>query len=87
MDWSLYYDTLTISLLLAVIGVSSIVHLYSVSYIEADPHNQRFFSYLSLFTAFMVMLVTGSSYAVIFVGIPLFAELPHVFPLKKYHFF
>lgn len=70
VSWSLLFDALTVSMLLAVLVVSSLVHLYSVSYMSSDPHVQRFFSYLSLFTGFMVLLVTGDSYLVMFVGTP-----------------
>lgn len=68
VSWSFLFDDLTVSILLAVLIVSSLVHLYSASYIEADPHIQRFMSYLSLFTAFMVMLVTGDNLFIMFVG-------------------
>lgn len=55
-------------MLLAVTIVSSLVHIYSISYMAEDPHVQRFFSYLSLFTFFMIVLVTGENYLVMFVG-------------------
>jgi len=68
VSWSFLFDDLTVSILIAVLVVSSLVHLYSISYINSDPHLQRFISYLSLFTAFIVLLVTGDSLLVIFVG-------------------
>ena len=49
VTWGFLFDSLTVSILLPVLVVSSLVHLYSVSYINEDPHNQRFFSYLSIF--------------------------------------
>jgi len=55
-------------MLLPVLIVSSLVHLYSISYMSHDPHNQRFFSYLSLFTFMMIILVTGNNYLLMFVG-------------------
>jgi NADH-ubiquinone oxidoreductase chain 5 len=55
-------------MLLAVVTVSSLVHLYSVNYMAGDPHNQRFFSYLSMFTFFMLILVAGDNYLVMFLG-------------------
>jgi NADH-ubiquinone oxidoreductase chain 5 len=55
-------------MLLPVLIVSSIVHMYSISYIAEDPHNQRFFSYLSIFTFFMLILVAGDNYLILFVG-------------------
>jgi NADH:ubiquinone oxidoreductase subunit 5 (subunit L)/multisubunit Na+/H+ antiporter MnhA subunit len=55
-------------MLIPVLIVSSLVHLYSINYMNGDPHLPRFMSYLSLFTAFMVLLVTGNSYLILFVG-------------------
>lgn len=68
VSWGFIFDSLTTSMLLAVIIVSSLVHIFSVDYISSDPHNQRFFSYLSLFTFFMVILCVADNYLVIFVG-------------------
>jgi NADH-ubiquinone oxidoreductase chain 5 len=62
------FDSLTVSMLLPVLVVSSMVHVYSISYMAADPHNQRFFSYLSMFTFFMLILVAGDNYLILFVG-------------------
>jgi NADH-ubiquinone oxidoreductase chain 5 len=62
------FDSLTVSMLLPVLIVSSMVHVYSISYMSADPHNQRFFSYLSMFTFFMLILVAGDNYLILFVG-------------------
>jgi NADH-ubiquinone oxidoreductase chain 5 len=66
--WSFKFDSLTVSMLLPVLIVSSLVHIYSISYMSHDPHNQRFFSYLSLFTFMMIILVTGNNYLLMFVG-------------------
>lgn len=55
-------------MLIPVLFISTLVHLFSVDYMSGDPHNQRFFSYLSLFTFFMLILVSGSNYLVMFVG-------------------
>lgn len=55
-------------MLLPVLVVSSLVHIFSVDYMSSDPHNQRFFSYLSMFTFFMLILVAGDNYLVMFVG-------------------
>jgi NADH-quinone oxidoreductase subunit L len=51
-----------------VCGVSSVVHVYSVEYMKTDPHQNRFMAYLSLFTAFMVFLVTSDNFVVMFFG-------------------
>ncbi len=66
--WSFQFDSLTISMLIPVLIISSLVHLYSIGYMANDPHNQRFFSYLSLFTFMMIILVTGNNYLLMFVG-------------------
>jgi NADH-ubiquinone oxidoreductase chain 5 len=66
--WSFQFDSLTVSMLIPVLIISSLVHIYSVSYMSHDPHIQRFFSYLSLFTFMMVILVTANNYLLMFVG-------------------
>jgi len=68
VSWGFNYDSLTVSMLLPVLIVSALVHIYSTNYMGEDPHNQRFFSYLSMFTFFMLMLVTGDNYLVMFIG-------------------
>jgi len=68
VNWGFLFDRLTVSILLPVLIVSSLVHLYSMSYIANDPHTQRFFCYLSIFTFFMLVLVTGDNYIILFVG-------------------
>jgi NADH-ubiquinone oxidoreductase chain 5 len=66
--WSFNFDSLTVSMLIPVLVVSSLVHVYSIGYMSHDPHNQRFFSYLSLFTFMMIILVTADNYLLMFVG-------------------
>lgn len=66
--WGFMYDSLTVSMLIPVLIVSSLVHIYSVGYMSHDPHIQRFFSYLSLFTFMMLILVTANNYLLMFVG-------------------
>ena len=66
--WSFQFDSLTVSMLIPVLIISSLVHIYSISYMGSDPHNQRFFSYLSLFTFMMIILVTANNYLLMFVG-------------------
>jgi hypothetical protein len=68
MAWNFQFDSLTVSMLIPVLIISSLVHFYSIGYMSHDPHNQRFFSYLSLFTFMMIILVTGNNYLVMFVG-------------------
>jgi NADH-quinone oxidoreductase subunit L len=66
--WTLRVDTLTAVMLVVVTGVSSLVHLYSVGYMADDEHTPRFFSYLSLFTFAMLMLVTANNLLQMFFG-------------------
>ena len=66
--WSLRVDTLTAVMLVVVTTVSSLVHLYSVGYMDEDPHRPRFFAYLSLFTFAMLMLVTSDNLVQLFFG-------------------
>lgn len=66
--WNFQFDSLTISMLIPVLIISSVVHIYSIGYMSSDPHNQRFFSYLNLFTFMMILLVTGNNYLLMFVG-------------------
>jgi NADH-ubiquinone oxidoreductase chain 5 len=66
--WGFQFDSLTVTMLIPVLIVSSLVHIYSIGYMSTDPHNQRFFSYLSLFTFMMIILVTANNYLLMFVG-------------------
>jgi NADH-quinone oxidoreductase subunit L len=66
--WSLRVDTLTAVMLVVVNTVSSLVHLYSIGYMDEDPHRPRFFGYLSLFTFAMLMLVTADNLVQLFFG-------------------
>lgn len=55
-------------MLVVVVGVSALVHVYSIGYMSGDPHVPRFMSYLSLFTFLMVVLVTSNNYVQLFIG-------------------
>jgi NADH-ubiquinone oxidoreductase chain 5 len=68
ISWYFYFDQLTVSLGLAVIYCSTLIHIYSIDYLSTDPHNQRFFSYLSAFTFGMLVLICGGNFFVMFVG-------------------
>ena len=70
ISWEFLFDQLTVSMFIPVLFISTLIHIYSVSYFDGDPHNQRFFSYLSLFTFFMLILASGANYFVLFVGFP-----------------
>ncbi|MEJ0063673.1 MAG: NADH-quinone oxidoreductase subunit L [Alphaproteobacteria bacterium] len=66
--WDLRIDTLTAVMLVVVNGVSSMVHIYSVGYMSHDKSVPRFMAYLSLFTFFMLMLVTADNFLQMFFG-------------------
>jgi NADH-quinone oxidoreductase subunit L len=68
VSWSLRVDTLTAVMLVVVNTVSSLVHLYSIGYMDEDPNRPRFFGYLSLFTFAMLMLVTADNLVQLFFG-------------------
>ncbi len=67
-EWSLRIDQLTVVMLVVVTSVSSLVHWYSIGYMHGDPGVSRFFSYLSLFTFSMLVLVTSDNFLQMFFG-------------------
>jgi NADH-quinone oxidoreductase subunit L len=67
-DWRLRIDTLTSVMLVVVTSVSALVHIYSIGYMSHDPHQPRFFAYLSLFTFAMLALVTADNFVQLFFG-------------------
>jgi NADH-ubiquinone oxidoreductase chain 5 len=68
ISWSFCFDSLTSIMLIVVTFISTLVHLYSTEYMEYDPHLPRFMSYLSLFTFFMLILITANNFLQMFVG-------------------
>ncbi len=62
------WDPLSAVMTLVVAGVGSLIHLYSIGYMHGDEHYSRFFAYLNLFLASMLILVLGANFAVLFVG-------------------
>jgi NADH-quinone oxidoreductase subunit L len=68
VSWALKVDTLTAVMLIVVTGVSSMVHVYSIGYMHHDAHVPRFMGYLSLFTFFMLMLITADNLIQMFFG-------------------
>ncbi len=68
VNWALRVDTLTAVMLVVVTTVSSLVHLYSIGYMNEDPNRPRFMAYLSLFTFAMLMLVTSDNLVQLFFG-------------------
>ena len=68
VNWSLRIDALTATMLIVVTSVSACVHLYSIGYMSEDKSIKRFMGYLSLFTFFMLMLVTSNNLLQMFFG-------------------
>lgn len=67
-NWCFLFDSLTMVMIVVVTSISTLVHLYSSQYMANDPHLSRFMSYLSLFTFFMIILITGDNFMQMFVG-------------------
>jgi NADH-quinone oxidoreductase subunit L len=68
LNFALQVDQLALVMALVVTGVGSLIHVFSVGYMREDPGYARYFAYLNLFVAFMLVLVLGSSLPVLFVG-------------------
>jgi NADH-quinone oxidoreductase subunit L len=68
VDAALLLDQLSISFVLLITGVGTLIHIYSISYMAHDPNRRRFFAYLNLFVASMLLLVLGNSYLNLYVG-------------------
>jgi proton-translocating NADH-quinone oxidoreductase chain L len=65
---SFLFDSLTSIMLLVVLGISSLVHIFTGGYMSHDPFIVRFYSYLSLFTFFMIILITADNFIQLFIG-------------------
>ncbi len=68
LHWAFQVDQLSVMMVLFVTGVSALIHLYSVGYMRDDPGYARYFAFLNLFVAFMLVLVLGANFPVMFVG-------------------
>jgi len=68
LEMGFLFDELSISMMIPICIVSFLVHMYAIGYMTGDPHLQRFFSYLSLFTFFMLMMVTADNWLLLFIG-------------------
>lgn len=68
IQWGFLIDTITIIMLCVVTSISTLVHIYSTEYMKNDPHLIRFLSYLSLFTFFMLVLITADNLIQMFIG-------------------
>ena len=68
VDFSFQLDQLSIIMIMIITGIGTLIHLYSIGYMENDEGFYKFFAYLNLFIFFMLLLVLGSNYLVLFVG-------------------
>ena len=68
VDASLLLDQLSISFVLLITGVGTLIHIYSIAYMSHDENRRRFFAYLNLFIAAMLLLVLGDSFLNLYVG-------------------
>ncbi|HJP85555.1 MAG TPA: NADH-quinone oxidoreductase subunit L [Gemmatimonadaceae bacterium] len=68
IDAALQLDQLSMVMVLFVTGISALIHIFSVGYMRDDPGYARYFSYLNLFVFFMLMLVLGANYPILFIG-------------------
>jgi len=68
VSWSFFFDVFTVLMILIITSISTIVHFYSYEYMYNDPYNTRFFAYLSLFSFFMLILVSADNLILLFLG-------------------
>src|SRR2546430_17162441 len=68
VDFAFQVDQLSLVMLMVVTGVGSLIHVFSIGYMKEDPGYARYFAYLNLFVFFMLVLVLGASFPVMFVG-------------------
>ncbi|GAB4519627.1 MAG: hypothetical protein OHK0046_28780 [Anaerolineae bacterium] len=68
ISWQLRVDTLSVTMMLFVTFVGTLIHLYSAGYMHGDPRFPRFFAYLNMFLMFMLILISGNNFLMMFVG-------------------
>nr|YP_010338879.1 NADH dehydrogenase subunit 5 [Bangia atropurpurea]UNJ18846.1 NADH dehydrogenase subunit 5 [Bangia atropurpurea] len=68
ISWGFLFDSLTTTMLIVITSISSLVHVYSIKYMEYDPHCPRFMAFLEIFTFFMILLVTADNFVQMFLG-------------------
>src|SRR5690349_15314593 len=68
VDFGLQLDALSMCFVLLITGVGSLIHIYSIGYMAEDPERRRFFAYLNLFLAAMLLLVLADNYLGLYVG-------------------
>src|ERR1700709_1309226 len=68
VDFGLQIDQLSMCFVLLISGVGSLIHIYSIAYMAEDPDRRRFFGYLNLFLASMLLLVVADNFVLLYVG-------------------
>jgi NADH-quinone oxidoreductase subunit L len=68
IDWAFQLDQLSMVMMLVITGIGSLIHVFSVGYMKEDPGYPRYFAYLNLFVFFMLLLVMGANYPILFIG-------------------
>ncbi len=68
IDFGLFVDPLSLTFVLLITGVGALIHIYSVGYMEHDPDRRKFFAYMNLFVAAMLLLVLGNSFVTLYAG-------------------
>ncbi|TCP53149.1 NADH dehydrogenase subunit L [Tamaricihabitans halophyticus] len=68
VDFGLRIDPLSVTFVLLITGVGSVIHIYSIGYMEHDDDRRKFFAYLNLFVAAMLVLVLGNSFVTLYLG-------------------
>jgi NADH-quinone oxidoreductase subunit L len=68
IDLGLFIDPLSLTFVLLITGVGSLIHIYSIGYMSHDPDRRKFFAYLNLFVAAMLLLVLGNSFVSLYAG-------------------
>ncbi|HYT10409.1 MAG TPA: NADH-quinone oxidoreductase subunit L [Mycobacteriales bacterium] len=68
VDFGLLIDPLSLTFVLLITGVGALIHIYSIGYMDNDPGRRRFFGYMNLFVAAMLLLVLGNNYVVLYIG-------------------
>jgi NADH:ubiquinone oxidoreductase subunit 5 (subunit L)/multisubunit Na+/H+ antiporter MnhA subunit len=68
VDAAIQLDQLSMLMMMVITGVGFLIHVFSVGYMKEDPGYPRYFAYLNLFVFFMLVLVTGANFPVMFVG-------------------
>ncbi|MCB9450719.1 MAG: hypothetical protein H6672_04735 [Anaerolineaceae bacterium] len=68
IPWQQRVDTLSVTMMLVVTGVGSLIHIYAIGYMHGDERFPRFFAFLNMFLVFMLILVTGNNFLMMFVG-------------------